>query len=244
LILFLKVVTFLIYRGTGHGLNVICGHYGSGKTNVAVNLALLEKAAHPDAVINIADLDIVNPYFRTADAAGILNTAGVNTFIPVFANSNVDIPVLPNHMHTMFDASIGNQISFIDVGGDDGAVALGMYADKIRSCGYGMVYIISMYRPLTKDPVEAADLMREIEEASRLQCTCVINNSSIGAETTVEDVLASVEWAHECAKQCGLPLACHSYYEALLPDLPEVFVKAGYGDEILLPMTNVTKQIF
>lgn len=238
------MVSFLLYNGTGHGLNVICGHYGSGKTNVAVNLALLEKANRPDSVVNIADLDIVNPYFRTADAADRLTAAGVNPLIPIFANSNVDIPVLPNNMHAMFDTNIHGQVSFIDVGGDDGAVALGMYADKIKACGYGMVYVISMYRPLTRDPKDAALLLREIEEASRLQCTCVINNSSIGAETTAEDVLASVEWAHTCAECCGLPLACHSYYESLLPDLPDVFAAAGFGNECLLPMINVTKQIF
>ncbi|MBQ7923289.1 MAG: hypothetical protein IJ325_12080 [Clostridia bacterium] len=240
----MKVVTVLLYKGTTDNLNVICGHYGSGKTNIAVNLALSQKANCPGSVVNIADLDIVNPYFRTADAADILKRAGVNAMIPLFANSNVDIPVMPDAMQTMFDPDKKDQFSFIDVGGDDGAVALGMYAERIKNCGYGMIYVVSMYRPLTADPKEAAELLREIEEVSHLKCTGMINNSSVGAETTAEDVLAAVEWAHTCAECCSLPLLCHSYYQSLLPELPEIFSAAGYGDEILLPMINVTKQIF
>jgi len=234
----------LFYRGTGHSLNIVCGHYGSGKTNVAVNLALLEKRINPDISVAIADLDIVNPYFRTADAAERLRSAGVQPMIPLFANSNVDIPTLPHAMQTMFIPDTNKRVSFIDVGGDDGAVALGMYADKIHTHGYSMVYVISMYRPLTADPHEAALLMRDIEAASHLKCTGIINNSSIGAETTADDVLASIEWAHTCAECCGIPLACHSYYSSLLPELPDMFMKAGYGNEVLLPMENVTKQLF
>lgn len=238
------MVKILLFKGTMDNLNVICGHYGSGKTNIAVNLALTQKENRPDAVVNIADLDIVNPYFRTADAVEKLTAAGVNALIPVFANSNVDIPVLPNSMHVMFDPGKKDQFSFIDVGGDDGAVALGMYAEKIKACGYGMIYVISMYRPLTADPMEAAELMREIEEISHLKCTGIINNSSIGNETTADDILATVDWAHTCAEFCGSPLLCHSYYRSLLPDLPEIFSNFGYADEMLFPMTNVTKQIF
>ena len=135
-------------------------------------------------------------------------------------------------------------MDFVDVGGDDGAVVLGRYREHIAGAGYAMLYVISMYRPLTADPMEAAALMREIEEASGLRCTAVVNNSSIGAETTAEDILASVEWAHAAADACGLPLAFHAYYESLNPDLPEVFAAAGYGREMLLPMENVTRKLF
>jgi len=237
-------VNILIYTGTGCGLNIICGHYGSGKTNVAVNLALQTKRAFPAAEVAVADIDIVNPYFRTADAADRLREAGVIPLIPEFANSNVDIPSLPQHLFRLFEHGSQNRISYIDVGGDDGAVALGMYQKHIEEAGYAMLYVISMYRPLTADPLETAVLMREIEEASRLKCTAVVNNSSIGAETTAEDILASVEWAHAAADACGLPLAFHSYYENLNPDLPEKFISAGFGSEMLLPMENVTKKLF
>ncbi|MBQ8401788.1 MAG: hypothetical protein IJX14_07660 [Clostridia bacterium] len=237
-------MTILLYTGTGCGLNIICGHYGSGKTNVAVNLALQSKKLHPSLEVAVADIDIVNPYFRTADAADRLRQAGVLPLIPEFANSNVDIPSLPQHLFRLFDAGKDRRISYVDVGGDDGAVALGMYREPIEAAGYAMLYVISMYRPLTEDPQDAALLMREIEEASRLKCTAVVNNSSIGCETTAEDILASVEWAHACADTCGLPLACHSYYADLHPDLPKRFADAGLGAEMLLPMENVTKKLF
>jgi len=237
-------VNFVLYTGTGCGLNIVCGHYGSGKTNVAVNLALLAKQCFPAHEVAVADIDIVNPYFRTADAAERLRRSGVLPLIPEFANSNVDIPSLPQHLFRLFEPGKERRISFVDVGGDDGAVALGMYQKHIEEAGYAMLYVISMYRPLTADPEEAALLMREIEEASRLKCTAVVNNSSIGCETTADDILASVEWAHACADACGLPLACHSYYADLNPDLPEKFAAAGFSSEALLPMENVTKQLF
>lgn len=234
----------MLYTGTGSRLNIVCGHYGSGKTNVAVNLALYSKKRDPAAQVAVADIDIVNPYFRTADAADRLRQAGVIPLIPEFANSNVDIPSLPHQLFRMFEPGAENQVSYIDVGGDDGSVALGMYKEPIETAGYSMLYVISMYRPLTADPKDAALLLRDIEEASRLHATAVVNNSSIGLETTVEDILDSVEWAHECAKACGLPLAFHSYYADLNPNLPQVFADAGLGDEMLLPMENVTKKLF
>lgn len=237
-------VNILFYTIPESRLNIVCGHYGSGKTNVAVNLALSAKRTYPDKEVAVADIDIVNPYFRTADAAERLRQAGVVPLIPEFANSNVDIPSLPHQLFRMFEPTAGNSISYIDVGGDDGSVALGMYKEPIEAAGYRMLYVISMYRPLTADPTDAALLLKEIEEASRLKATAVVNNSSIGLETTAEDILASVEWAHECAKACGLPLAFHSYYAELNPTLPELFADAGLEDEMLLPMENVTKKLF
>ena len=234
----------MLYTGTGSRLNIVCGHYGSGKTNVAVNLALDAKRRDPAAEVAVADIDIVNPYFRTADAADRLRRAGVIPLIPAFANSNVDIPSLPNQLFRMFEPGAENRISYIDVGGDDGSVALGMYKEPIERAGYSMLYVISMYRPLTADPAEAALLLKDIEEASRLHATAVVNNSSIGLETTAEDILDSVEWAHACAEACGLPLAFHAYYADLNPSMPQLFAEKGWDAEMLLPMENVTKKLF
>ncbi len=233
---------------SGKVLRIVCGHYGSGKTNVAVNLATAEKRLRPAREVALADLDIVNPYFRSADAADLLRRAGVTPLVPPLANSNVDIPSLPPALTSYFGngetAETRGKTAFLDVGGDDGAVVLGMYAGQIAQTGYEMLYVVSMYRPLTANPDDAAELMREIESLSHLSCTGIVNNSSIGAETTVADVVDSVPWAIECAEKCGLPLVCHAYRSDLLPDLPHAFAEAGLGDAVLLPMENATKRLF
>lgn len=199
----------------------------------------------PEKSISVADVDIVNPYFRTADARDILTEAGVVPLIPEFANSNVDIPSLPHRLTALFsDGLSGEESTIIDVGGDEGAVALGMYSKQLNRLDYDMIYVVNKYRPLTADPRDAAELMKEIEAASNLKCTRLVNNSSLGAETTVEDILESVEYAGECAALCGLPLMFHAYYADLLPSLPKEFARAGYGNETLFPMKNVTKKLF
>ena len=116
-------------------LNIVCGHYGSGKTNVAVNLALDLRKRDTGLKIYAADLDIVNPYFRTADAAEILRGANVEPLIPEFANTNVDIPSLPPKMMGLMRGDYADAVSILDVGGDDGAVVLGMYSASIRKTG-------------------------------------------------------------------------------------------------------------
>ena len=217
-------------------IKIICGHYGSGKTNVCVNLALLYKKQFPSSSVALADVDTVNPYFRAADACIQLKKEGIHTIVPEFANTNVDIPSLPAELYSLFSPS-SQTVSFIDVGGDDGATALGMYSEMIEECGYEMIYVISKYRPLISDPDAAADLMKIIEEASHLKCTAIVNNSSIGAETTKDDILNSLDYAHKVSEKCGLPLLFTSYYEDLIGDIN----KTG---ERFFPMKNVTKQIF
>lgn len=222
----------------------MCGHYGSGKTNVAINLALAAKRQSPNRTVSVADVDIVNPYFRTADAAETLKKEGIVPLIPEFANSNVDIPSLPHRLTALFSDPLETELAFIDVGGDEGAVALGRYRRFLNEGAYDMLYVVSQYRPLTAKPEEAAALMRDIEAVSGLRCTMLVNNSSLGAETTEEDVVDSVSYAKECAKRCALPLFCHAYYQSLLPGLPAVFQRAGLSDEPLFPMRNMTKQLF
>ena len=225
-------------------LNIVCGHYGSGKTNVAVNLALDLRKRDAGLKIYAADLDIVNPYFRTADAAEILRTADIEPLIPEFANTNVDIPSLPPKMMGLMRGDYADAVSILDVGGDDGAVVLGMYSRFIRQTGYDMYYIINQYRPLTADPEDVYLCMRDIEAVSGLTCTKIINNSSLGAETTAEDIADSVDYARRCAERCGLPLVCHTYCPEYAPDTPDIFRNRGFGEETLFAIQNVTKRLF
>ena len=220
---------------------VVVGHYGSGKTNFAVNLALTVRRLRPDLPVRIADLDTVNPYFRTADAAELLRAGGVEPLLPEFANTNVDIPMIPSALRAAVHAP---GFTAVDVGGDDGAVALGMFRSDLSAAGAAVFYVVNRFRPLIATPEGARDCMEEIAEASGLRPTALVNNSNLGAETTAEDVLSSLEYARECAAVCSLPLFGHCYMPSLLPDLPRIFRESGLDEGELFPMEQATRRLF
>ena len=222
---------------------IVCGHYGSGKTNIAVNLAIND-AEFTKHKVSLADVDIVNPYFRAADAISMLSGAGVTPLIPEYANSNVDIPSLPNNLLASITSSDENSVIYIDVGGDDGSVVLGMFSDKIKNSGYEMIYVVNMYRPLTNTPESAIKVMKEIENASRLKCTMISNNSSVGNDTSYDDFISSFEYAEKCSALAGIPLGFHSYYQSLLPHLDEYIKQNNISCGTLFPMKRATKSLF
>ena len=198
-------------------ITLLCGHYGSGKTNVAVNLALRERKIHEN--VAIADLDIVNPYFRSKDSSEDFQKAGIRLICSEYANSNVDIPALPQDMYAITDDRSLRVL--IDVGGDDrGALALGRLTPAILAENdYEMLMVINCYRPLTRDVESTIEVMREIEFACKIPFTGLVNNSNLGQETTPEDVLASLAYAEDVAKASGLPVVMTAFSEELEPKL-------------------------
>ncbi len=185
-------------------VTLFCGHYGSGKTNIAVNFAIAKSKAGEN--ISIADIDIVNPYFRTKDSTEELERAGVCVVALPFANTSVDLPAIPSEVMGLLQRRDTKVI--MDVGGDDrGAVALGRYAPAILGeDNYDMVFVVNFFRPLTRTPNEALEIMREIEAACKIPFTAIINNSNIGEETTAEAVADTVSLAKELSEISGLPL--------------------------------------
>jgi len=185
-------------------LTLMAGHYGSGKTNIAVNLAMMLKREGEDVVI--ADLDIVNPYYRTKDSEEELKAAGIPLISSEYANSNVDVPALPQELYSIVD--VKSRHAIVDIGGDDrGALALGRYTPFIlEENDYDMLLVINKYRPLTPDTASTLEVMREIEAAGGLPFTGIVNNSNLGRETTAEDVIASDAYAKEIAAATGLPI--------------------------------------
>ena len=185
-------------------LTLFAGHYGSGKTNIAVNYAL--HLAGEGKRVYIADLDIVNPYFRTKASAAVLEAAGVQLVSPHFANSNVDLPALPAEAYRLVTDK--NIYGIMDIGGDDrGAYALGRYVPAIKEEGnYRMVFVANCCRPLTRTPEDALEVMREIEAACGLAFTDIVNNSNLASETTPETILASREYMEKLSKLSGLPI--------------------------------------
>ena len=196
---------------------LLSGHYGSGKTNIAVNLSLFLKKFRER--VALADIDIVNPYFRSRDSAAELEAAGVRLISSAFASSNVDLPALPQDVYAITDDH--DMAAVIDVGGDDrGALALGRWRDAIlEENDYEMLLVVNRFRPLTRDASTTLEVMREIEAAARMHFTAVVNNSNLGNETTAETVLSSQDYAVEICRGAGLPLKMTTVRADLLPAL-------------------------
>ncbi len=185
-------------------MTLFAGHYGSGKTNIAVNYALHLKQLGEEVVI--ADLDIVNPYFRTRDSLDELNAAGIRLISSEFASSNVDLPALPQEVYSLLDKR--EEKAIMDIGGDDrGAYALGRYSDAIKAeDDYEMLFVFNKYRPLTPKAEDAIEIMSEIEAACHIKFTAIINNSNLGGLTTAQDILNSVDETERLSRLSGLPI--------------------------------------
>ena len=185
-------------------VTLFVGHYGSGKTNLAVSYAFaLRSLGHK---VTVADMDIVNPYFRTKDSEAELRAAGIGLISSDFANSNVDLPALPSELYGVMEDR--THLAVLDVGGDDrGAYALGRFTPMIREENdYEVLFVANQYRPLTKTPQEALAVMREIEEAGGLAVTALVNNSNLGVLTKPDTVRASQAYIAELAALSGLPV--------------------------------------
>ncbi len=198
-------------------LTLFAGHYGSGKTNIAVNYAMLLR--EEGKRVCIADLDIVNPYFRTKDSERELTERGITLISPRYANTNVDLPALPAESYRLVqDKSV---YGVIDIGGDDrGAYALGRFRDAIKTeDDYRMAFVLNRFRPLTSTVEDTVEIMREIEAASGIKFNCIVNNSNLGKETTKETVLASVEFAEQVGLATGLDVWLHTAEKSVAEEL-------------------------
>lgn len=186
-------------------LIIILGHYGCGKTNLALNVAL--DIASMGQKVTVADLDVVNPYFRTGDYKELLAKREIKVVAPVFVSTNLDTPSLPASMDSVFEP--GDGYTVVDVGGDDaGAYALGRYSEKINSyADKDIFYVVNKFRSLTSTPEECAQILYEIESAARIRATAVVNNSHLQQLTKPGDIESSVSFAEKTAEILGLPLA-------------------------------------
>ena len=207
-------------------ITLFAGHYGSGKTNIALNYARMLKRAGEK--VAIADLDIVNPYFRTKDSAADLQAEGIDLVVSDFANSNVDFPAMPKEIYALVaPPEVGAECRtprakvVIDVGGDDrGALALGRYVPDIRAENdYEMLAVVNAARPLTRTPADTVDVLREIESACGLPFTGIVNNTNLGLQTTAADVLDSHPYAEAVAARMSLPVRFTCARASLVPEL-------------------------
>ncbi len=184
-------------------ITIIAGHFGSGKTEFAVNYAFRLKKQFEK--VTIVDMDTVNPYFRTKDAESELEKSGINVIAPEFANTNLDIISIPGEVLSVFADKDCHAI--FDVGGDDeGATVLGMYNRYLNECGYDMYFVLNSRRPFTETAEDAKVMMEAIEYTSRLKFTGIVSNSNLMEATTPELVMEGEKVAAELSDKTGVPL--------------------------------------
>ena len=192
---------------------VLTGNYGSGKTEIALNLAFQEIRKH--AVTTLVDLDIVNPYFRSGEKAEELRKAGIRVLMPTFALTTVDIPALPAEIQSVFETPADRVI--FDVGGDDtGAAALGRYYPSFmsRRAETSVWMVVNCMRPLTQTTEAILEMAGRIQQRGRLALNGFINNTNLANRTTPEMIMEGETKVLDCAKQLGIQVLT-----AGLPDI-------------------------
>lgn len=203
-------------------LTLVTGHYGVGKTNFALNLAL--DLAREGREVCVVDLDIVNPYFRSSEYRNLLEPEGIRLVTPVMANSSLDTPSLSAAVDGVVEWAYcnPNRIAIFDIGGDDaGATALGRYSERIAANPYALIYVVNAYRNLTQDAQEALEILGEIEFKSNLKATAIVNNSHLRTETDQATVEDAWEFGLEVARCAGVPLAAQTVPHRFATGFPE-----------------------
>ena len=199
-------------------LILVCGHYGCGKTTFSIHLAGQMKQKYKTALV---DLDIVNPYFRSSDYAQLPALEGVTVVAPSMAGTTLDAPALRPEIMSVFDSDF--EAAVFDIGGDDaGATALGRFSPSVKQYDYQMLYVINRYRSQISEPMDALEILHEIERASRLKATGLINNSHLGRLTDQNTILSAVEYAEQVSDASGLPLLGTTAPAAIAGQLTQV----------------------
>ena len=213
---------------------IFTGHFGSGKTEMAINYSIASARRGNKTVI--VDLDIVNPFFRTTEKKDILEREGVEVISPVFAGTGLDIPSLPPQIYSVFQNKEYKVV--FDVGGDDiGATALGRFYPYFKPEAYRMYYVINVHRPLSNNKQDIIDLLGSIESHSRLGVTHLINNSNLSYETTICDIMEGQPIVEQVSKELNIPIAYISGMPEILKLLPaELRIKAFPLDIFMRPL--------
>ena len=215
-----------------HRVSIITGHYGTGKTEFAVNLAL--QMAEEGAGVMLADLDIVNPYFRSRERKKMLEAAGVRVISSSQECSDADVPALPAELLTILE---NREIrGVLDIGGDPvGARVLARFRPKILMEDYQLIYVLNANRPEVREAENAIAYLRGIEATTGLTCTGIVNNTHLCGETTEEEIRKGAALAAEVSRETGIPVLCHVAEEKFIPSLSDL-------SETVFPITIQMKK--
>ena len=210
---------------------ILAGNYGSGKTEIALNMAIAFSSCGPTVLV---DIDTVNPYFRSAEHKGLMDEHNVRLIAPALANTGVDLPVIGPEVF----ASFGYEYAVFDAGGDPGgASVLGSIAHRVRSgVPPDFYYVVNARRPLQRTPEEIVELLRLIEAKARMKITGLINNTNLARETTAQDLLYGREICKRVSRLTGLPVAYTSGEKKILDEY-----KKRTGEKNLMELTIYTR---
>ena len=202
-------------------IQIITGHYGSGKTEYAVNLAL--HLTQTTENVALADMDIVNPYFRSYEQAKRLEDAGIRVIV-TSCGGVADIPAINPEVMSIFQQEKWTGV--LDIGGDPiGARVLARFAPQLKSEDFDLLFVLNANRPETKDVESALQYMRGIEAECRQKVTGIVNNTHLCGETTAEEILKGAELAHALSERTSLPVIHHAvqrkFVEQVQDKLPE-----------------------
>ena len=202
-----------------HRLTVVTGHYGTGKTEFSVNLALA--LAEEGERVSLADLDIVNPYFRSRECRPLLEAAGIRLISTSQACADADVPALPAELHAVLEDRTVRGV--LDIGGDpSGARVLRRYRPRILKEDYQLLYIVNAARPEVRTAERSVECLRAIEAVAGLGCSGLVNNTHLCGETTPEDIRRGAALTEAVSRGTGLPILCHTAEARLLPALSDL----------------------
>ena len=217
---------------------VFTGHFGSGKSEIAINFAINLKKNNPERKVAMVDLDIINPFFRSADAKKSLEEMGILVEIPSYANTNADAPALTGKMGAIIDNTEYDVI--LDIGGDDlGARAVGYYSDRIARREHTIFFVVNKNRPFTKNKELACKIFDEVESSSLLKIDGLVNNTNLLEMTDTDTVLAGLPLMNEISEARNVPLMFSAANKSLCCELSKTIPE----DEIL-PLDEYVKLLW
>ena len=205
-----------------HKYYVLVGHFGSGKTELALALAKHFNAGGRGGVA-LVDLDIVNPYFRSSEHQQILQEEGIDVIMPSFAHTTVDVPALSAAVHTVFESQRYRHVIF-DVGGDaSGATALGRYFPFIQPIReqVQVLFVVNACRPLTANEEDICALIRQIEARARVRVDMLVNNANLQRQTTARHLTYAQTLLERVSVRISVPVGMVAGYSRLRDALPE-----------------------
>ncbi len=199
-----------------NGIVIICGNYGSGKTETAVNLAITRKMQ--GIQVKIADLDLVNPYFRTREAKIPLESMGIEVVLPDNKYHNADLPILTPAIAGMIKQPA--ELTILDAGGDDvGVTVLAALENQFKVQETQMLQVINAFRPFTQNVDGCVEIKNEIETSSKIKVTGIVGNSNLMDETTPDHIYKGYDLLKEVSAETDLPIKFITATSALLPQL-------------------------